>query len=252
MIRYYCSGFDLNNAFGYGLGDMFKKDLKKTESIVYICDGSGKIEKTKTKYIPFFTKHFQKVGIEFENTYLISPDVSQEQAKEMIKNADFVMLTGGDPFTQKQMCEKLDVIDALKKFDGTMLGYSAGAMFMSKYIIVTPCSEEYPDFRIEEGLNLDGLSVYPHNNTSQKEYPDELVCEDEAYRKSDLITVAKKYGKFYLLQDFLRQDGLTDISFIKVSDGHLSFLTEQRGKIWAVEKDIRLVAEGKCDGAYTK
>lgn len=28
MIRYYCSGFDTNNAFGHGLGVMFKQELK--------------------------------------------------------------------------------------------------------------------------------------------------------------------------------------------------------------------------------
>ena len=28
MTRYYCSGFDINNAFGHGLGDMFLNELK--------------------------------------------------------------------------------------------------------------------------------------------------------------------------------------------------------------------------------
>ena len=27
MVRYYCSGFDINNAFGHGLGEMFKLDI---------------------------------------------------------------------------------------------------------------------------------------------------------------------------------------------------------------------------------
>ena len=27
MTRYYCSGFDINNAFGHGLGDMFKTEF---------------------------------------------------------------------------------------------------------------------------------------------------------------------------------------------------------------------------------
>ena len=47
MIRYYCSGFDMNNAFGHGLGVMFKSELKDTKSIVYIPGGSDKIEKVK-------------------------------------------------------------------------------------------------------------------------------------------------------------------------------------------------------------
>ena len=28
MVRYYCSGFDINNAFGHGLRDMFKAELR--------------------------------------------------------------------------------------------------------------------------------------------------------------------------------------------------------------------------------
>ena len=47
MIRYYCSGFDTSNAFGHGLGDMFKSELKDTKSIVYIPGSPEKIEKVK-------------------------------------------------------------------------------------------------------------------------------------------------------------------------------------------------------------
>ena len=32
MTRYYCSGFDINNAFGHGLGEMFLNELKDTKS----------------------------------------------------------------------------------------------------------------------------------------------------------------------------------------------------------------------------
>ena len=45
MIRYYCSGFDIHDAFGHGLGEMFKFELKDTKSIVYIPGSPEKIEK---------------------------------------------------------------------------------------------------------------------------------------------------------------------------------------------------------------
>ena len=80
------------------------------------------------------------------------------------------------------------------------MGYSAGAMLMSKYMIITPCSDEYPDFKVEEGLNFDDLSIYPHNNTSSEEYPDILDIGGEVYRKNDLLKVANEYGKYYCLQ----------------------------------------------------
>lgn len=153
------------------------------------------------------------------------------------------MLMGGDPFKQKEMCEKLGIMEDLKKYDGVMLGMSAGAMLMSKYIIVTPCSEEYPDFHIEEGLNLDGISIYPHNNTKEVEYPEELITEDEIYKKEDLIKVAGEYGKYYLIQDYQREDGMFDISFVKSNNSNIEYHIENDGKIWEADKDIILIVK---------
>lgn len=238
MIRYYCSGFDVNNAFGHGLGDMFKMELKDTKSIVYVPSSQEKIEKTKQKYIPAFTNYFKNIGIVFDEVHIITPDLPSDEARKMIANASFVMLMGGDPFKQKEMCEKLGVLEELKRYNGILLGYSAGAMLMSKYIIITPCSEEYPDFHIEEGLNFDGISIYPHNNTYEETYPNVLVVEDETYQKEDLLQVAKEYGNFYLLQD-----NDTDISIIKSSDGNLEFYTENNGKIWEVSDEVNLVSK---------
>ena len=249
MTRYYCSGFDINDCFGYGLGQMFKSELKNMNSIVFIPGGISKVEKAKSKYVPLFLNHFKNVGIEFQNAHLITPELLPADAKQLIKNASFIMLMGGDPFSQKELCVKLGIMDELKNYNGLMLGFSAGAMLMSKHIIVTPCSEEYPDFRIEEGLNLDGISIYPHNNTPNEIYPDELVSGDETYKKSDLLQVAKQYGKFYLLQDNVNSNGKTDISVIKSVNGNIEFYTENEGKIWLADNTVNLVAKSKSPGA---
>ncbi len=237
MSRYYCSGFDINNAFGHGLGNMFLNELKDTKSIVYIPGGFNKLEKTKEIYVPAFIEHFKNAGIVFEKTSLITPETTKEEAKKLVQNASFIMLMGGDPFKQKEICENLEIIDDLKQFGGVMLGMSAGAMLMSKYIIITPCSDEYPDFHIEEGLNLDNISIYPHNNTSEDEYPETLIVGDETYKKEDLILVAKQYGDYYLLQDNLRENGKTDVSIIKSIDGNVENYIEESGKIWVVNSD---------------
>ncbi len=245
MVRYYCSGFDINNAFGHGLGEMFKAELKNTKKIVYIPGGVDKIEKAKTKHVPIFTNHFKNVGIEFDTVNLITPDLSPDTASKMCKEASFIMLLGGCPFKQKTMCEKLGIIQLLKNFDVVMLGFSAGAMLMSKYIITTPCSEEYADFRIENGLNLDGITIFPHNNTSSAEYPQELKFGDETYRKNDLLKLVQQCGPYYLLQDNPRPDGLTDISFIKSIKGKIEICIENDGKIWQVDQDIKLLNNQK-------
>ncbi len=242
MSRYYCSGFDINNAFGHGLGDMFLKELKHTKSIVYIPGGIHKMQKLREKHVPAFTEHFKKIGIKFDKSIIIAPEMDKEEAKKAVKDASFVMLMGGDPFKQKDLCEKLEILEELKNYDGILLGISAGAMLMSKYIIITPCSDEYPEFHIDTGLNLDDISIYPHNNTNNEDYPEILEVGKEVYREEDLIKVANEYGEYYLLQDYLRDDSLTDVSIIKSIDGKLEFYTENNGKIWIVKKNkIELV-----------
>ncbi len=244
MTRYYCSGFDIMNAFGHGLGEQFRKELKRTGSIVFIPAGEERVEKAKNKTVPIFMEHLKNVGIEFERTILITPDFTKEEAKEAVKNADMLMLLGGNPFRLKELCMELDLIKALQDYNGLMVGLSAGAMFMSKYIIITPCSEEYPDFQVEEGLNLDGISIYPHNNTGEEEYPEKLVSGDETYVMNDLLKVATEYGEFYLIQDHMRESGETDVSLIKVTDGRPEIYQENEGKIWkATESKISKITK---------
>ena len=234
MIRYYCSGFDTENAFGHGIGEMLKKELRDTKSIVFIPGNPEKTEKAKTKYLPEFVGHFKKVGIVFDEIHFISPEMPSEEAQKLIKEADFVMLMGGEPYKMKGMCEQLEIMQALKEFQGVMMGYSAGAMLMSKSIVITPCCEEYPDFHIEDGLGLDDFSIYPHANTSSDIFPDPLKIGGFVCHKKDFITAAKKCGKLYLLQDIGK-----NISYIKSVDGKIEFHTENAGKLWEVNADVQ-------------
>ena len=91
MIRYYCSGFDINpgQAFAHGLGEMLKDELKDNKSIIYIPSGEEKVKKLALKYIPSFEKSFKNVGINFENIKEIDIDESlseKEKEKLLIKN----------------------------------------------------------------------------------------------------------------------------------------------------------------------
>lgn len=236
-VNYFCSGFDTNNAFWPELAIRFKEDMNDTRSIVYIPGGLKKVEKAKVKYVPFFTEEFKKVGIVFESVNLITPEMDSSEARFLIDNASFVMLMGGDPFSQKVMCEKLGLLENLKRYDGVMLGFSAGAMLMSKYIIVTPCSDEYPDFHIEEGLNLSEISIYPHNNFKGDVYPLKVDLGEEVYKKEDLLTVAREYGDFYLLQDYLNDEGKTEVSLIRAIGNELEILNANGGKVFKATKD---------------
>ena len=237
MIRYYCSGLANDDYFGHGLGDMIKKELKDTKCIVFVPGDPNNIDIINEKYIPLIYDSFKRCGIVFDKEIIITPKMSTKEAKNAIKEANFIMMMGGDPYDEKEMCEKLDIVDDLRKFDGVMLGSSAGSMYMSKYIIITPCSEDYPEFHIEEGLNLDNISIYPHNNTNKFRYPKFLAVRDEIYDRDDFITAAKEYGEFYLLQDYYREDGLSDVSIIKSVNGRIEIYRENKGRVWLATKD---------------
>lgn len=229
-VNYFCSGFDINHAFWKELADRFKSEIKDTKSIVFIPGGIDKIEKAKTRYVPIFLEHFIGAGINFEEYHIITNET--QNAKELIDNASFVMLMGGNPFEQKRLCEKLDIINNLKNYNGVLLGMSAGAMLMSKYIIVTPCSQEYPKFRIEAGLNLSNISIYPHNNFEGNEYPNKIDLGDEVYTKEHLIRVAEKCGNFYLLQDHMTNENITNVSLIRTHNNEIEFITQNDGKVF--------------------
>lgn len=232
-INYFCSGFDKDNAFWSELAERFKNELDDTKSIIYIPGSPNKVEKAKNKYVPAFTEHFRKIGIEFEEVHLLTPDMDPTLAQQIVEGASFIMLMGGDPYAQKQMCEEKGISPKIKNHSGILLGFSAGAMIMSKHIITVPCSEEYPDFHIEAGFNLSNISIYPHNNFSGEEYPEQVTAGNETTKRNDLIKVAKEYGDFYLLQDNL-ENGLTNVSLIRTCDDKMEFITNNNGKIWRV------------------
>ena len=235
-VYYYASGFDINNAFFPGLKKRLKEDIKDYKSIVYI-PASNNLDKTLNKYVPAFTNHFKKIGIEFENTYLLTSDIDINTAKELIKNASFIMMLGGDPYIQKALCKKLDIECELKQYKGVMLGMSAGAMYMSRNITIVPCSDEYNEFHIEEGLNLTGISIYPHNNFIGNIFPKEIVNDDEITKSEDLIKVANEYGEFYLLQDNYINEEITQVSLIRVSNNNIEILNDNNGRAWICTKD---------------
>ena len=112
-VYYYASGFNINNAFFPSLKTRLKEDIKDYKSIVYI-PASNNLEKTVNKYVPAFTNHFKKIGIEFKETHLLTHNTSKEKAKELVNNASFIMLLGGDPYIQKELCEHLNIVNELK------------------------------------------------------------------------------------------------------------------------------------------
>jgi len=238
-VNYYCSGFNTKKAFFPELERRLKDDLSATKRIVYIPGSNTpeKIAKAFNKYIPTFTEHFKNIGIVFENVECITPDMDPDLAQNLVMNSNMVMMMGGNPFLQKELYESKGLTNILKKYNGVIMGFSAGAMNMSKYIIITPCSEEYPDFDVRPALNLDELSIYPHNNFEGDIFPEYIDMGGEVTRTSDLLKVAQEYGNFYCLQDHELESGNTNVSLIRCCGNDIQIIIENNGKVFEVSKD---------------
>lgn len=175
-------------------------DLKNRKSFVYLPSDPNKHEWTEKKFLGWINK-FKKYNIVFENNTLINSNMHSSEIQEYIKNADFILLPGGNPWIERDFLTKNDAFELLKEYKGVLLGSSAGAMNMSKYTIIAPCNDEFPDFDVRNGLNLNNISVFPHFNYIGNKIKEVSELEDEQYKLLDLLEVAKQYGEFYLLQD---------------------------------------------------
>lgn len=237
-VRYYLSGCARNHTFESTLGEWLAHDISKTGSIVFIT-GEPDDKYSLEVAAQWFTRELETIGKNFERVYVIAKNTPAYLARKWVKNADMIVMTGGNPFLQKAMCRKMRIWRMLRNFDGVMLGMSAGAMCMSEYIISVPCSEEYPELDIRPGLNRDGISIFPHNNTWEDTYPESLSLEfGETYLRKDVIDASDDAGPYLLLQDIHEDVDGVDVchhSFIRATDFHVEVMYENNAKAWMAD-----------------
>ncbi len=216
MATYYlCSGFGSEHSFVNKFGELLADDLKLRKSLVVIPCGGDK-EETEV-HVAFVEKQLEEAGIVFEKRMILSADMSREVQCRYIKNADLVYLMGGNPFSQKAFLEECGLCECLQKYSGVVLGVSAGAMNMSKYIIMVTDGANSDETRVEEGLGL--------------------------VDSQNLLTACKGKGDVYFLQNKTETDTLK-ISFICAKEGKKEFVSIFDGRVWkATENGFELIEE---------
>ncbi len=81
---------------------------------------------------------------------------------QLINNADLLFFTGGMPEKAIAWMDKLGITNAVKNFNGTIMGASAGAMLQLDKYHITP-DEDYDTYGIWQGLGLvKGLDLEVH------------------------------------------------------------------------------------------
>ena len=124
-----------------------------------------------------------------------------------VLSADLVFLAGGHVPTQNKYFEEIKLKNILKKYDGIIIGQSAGSMNCAENVYCPPeLDEEVNDknfARYYKGLGLTDINVLPHYSDlkemtiSGKRYIEDIVLPDSF--KTDIVTLNN--GGFIVIQN---------------------------------------------------
>ena len=120
-------------------------------------------------------------------------------AYRLVAESQFIILVGGHVPTQNAFFQKIHLRRLMKKFDGVVMGISAGSMNSAGRVYAQPeeTGESSPDFpRFLHGLELADINILPH----YQQVKDYLLDGKRLYED---ITYADSMGNtFYALPDF--------------------------------------------------
>ena len=240
-IYYFCSGFGMEHSFVNKFGEMLSTDLLVRNTLVAIpCIEN---EEDLKAHLSFFTGQLSEAGIVFDKHVILSSSMSHNEQCDYIKNADFIYFMGGYPFAQKEFIRQNKLEDVLRSYQGVVLGISAGAMNMSKYIIMVTDGPKSNETHIEEGLGLVDFSVFPHCAFSGDNFAPSFYIGSDLVDSKALLQASQGKGTVYFLQNKTETDTLK-ISFIRVVNNIPQFVSMFDGKVWkATENGFEIIKE---------
>ena len=131
---------------------------------------------------------FEDEGFRFESFRTLDSR-NEEQAAELVRDSNFIILSGGHVPTQNAFFRKIGLRELMKDYDGIVVGISAGSMNSADVVYSQPEEEGEavdPDYRrFLTGLNLTKVMLLPHYQDEKDVVLDGLrVFEDVAYPDS--------------------------------------------------------------------
>ena len=122
---------------------------------------------------------------------------------------DFIYLSGGDTMHQMNYFNEINLTDILKKYEGVVLGKSAGAMNCSKTVFCAPEEiERLNDKTTWPGLGLTDLIIEPHFTLEPEEQAFRNILLEGSntftiYAIADTTHIVDNiiYGEAYLIKN---------------------------------------------------
>ena len=205
--------------------DRIRAVLPRNPRVLFVCSDPRDHEGT-CQFAAITTAAFAEAGIAF-SSYQVLDGTTAHRAYAMVSHSDFIVLSGGHVPTQNAFFRKIRLRHLLHKFQGTVMGISAGSMNMADTVYVQPeePGESVPEFRrFAPGLGLTPVNILPHYQKVKDNYLDgKRLYED--------VTFADSMGhEFFVLPDnsYFYQDDeglLLCGEAFRLKDGILELLT---------------------------
>lgn len=189
-----------------GGGNLAEGELKNIDKIyieesnnksIFILDITTNDKVKIQKYKEFLKKYFTELGAR-KLSFLSEDNLST------LTDQDIVYLPGGDTLTLIDNLRKYGLKEILKKFEGTIVGNSAGALVICEKVIITK-DDKNPKTIIAKGLGIVNFSVEVHYEESKHVELNKVRKNLKVYaipEKSALIYAEKKIssiGKIFEL-----------------------------------------------------
>lgn len=189
-----------------GLIEELKKDWKENSRCLIIA-ATPDAHDANDEMREFFENKLRATELSVEEM-LLCDDRNAEQITKDLSAFDMIILGGGHVPTQNAFFKKIGLREKFRKFDGIVMGISAGTMNCAEIVYAQPelpgesTSTEYR--RFIQGLGLTKCMVLPHYQAVKDDMLDgKRLFED--------ITYPDSMGrKFYVLPDgsyILQRDG---------------------------------------------
>lgn len=95
MITYIFNGFDIKKHFGKRVSELFQKDMKNYEKIVFIPGEFDDIDKVK-RYVLTDVSWFKEIGIDIKKVDILTSSMTKDDMINAINNTDIIFIMGGD------------------------------------------------------------------------------------------------------------------------------------------------------------
>ena len=181
MIKYIqISGFIENEGFYSTAGKVLQKAIVNQEKCVFIASKTEEF-RANDERMQCISGWFRALNIEFKQIAVMDERLTKQEVMNEIVSASCIYLMGGNTKRQFEFIHQYELAEALKNFEGVVVGLSAGAINMAKLGLVDSYviphfgnyNKEYLEAeimprtyeRIIYGLHDDGVIAHSDNNT---------------------------------------------------------------------------------------